>query len=106
MSTFYIKTGDLLPLIRAQLTGAGGRPQKLDGAAVEFHMRDAAGTLVVNANATVENAARGVVSYAWVTADTDTAGTYSAEFEVSVAGKAMTFPNDSNITVVIADEVA
>jgi hypothetical protein len=106
MSTFYIKTGDLLPVIRAQLTGSGGKPQKLTGAAVEFHMRDALGVLKVNANATVESAARGVVSYAWQAADTDTAGTYIAEFEVSVAGKAMTFPNDGDITVIVADEVA
>jgi uncharacterized protein YfaS (alpha-2-macroglobulin family) len=106
MSTFYIKTGDLLPTIRAQLTGAGGAPVKLAGASVEFHMKNAAGTLKVNANATVENAARGVVEYAWTGTDTDTAGTYTAEFEVSVAGKTMTFPNDSNIAVVISDELA
>lgn len=105
MSTFYIKTNDLLPVIRAQLVGADGRPQKLSGVSVEFHMKDSVGTLVVNQTATVENEARGVVYYTWQSGDTDTAGTYTAEFEASVAGKALTFPNDGNITVVIADEV-
>lgn len=106
MSTFYIKQNDLLPIIRAHLGGADGHPQKLGGMTVRFHLNDASGATVVDAAAVVENAARGVVSYTWASGDTDTVGTYTAEFEVTNAGKTMTFPNDSNISVIITDELA
>ena len=105
--TFYIKTGDLLPAIRAQLVGAGGSIQKLpNGVTVRFHLNDAVGASVVDAPAVIESEARGVVAYEWVLGDTDTAGTYTAEFEVEIAGKTMTFPNDGDITVVISPELA
>lgn len=105
--TFYIKTGDLLPAIRAQLLGAGGAIQKLpNGVTVRFHMNDANGASVIDAAATIESESRGIARYDWVSGDTDTAGTYTAEFEVDIAGKTMTFPNDGNIAVIVTDELA
>lgn len=104
--TFYIKVGDLLPAIRAQLLGAGGSIQKLYGTAVEFHMKDADGVVVTHAQATIENEARGIVRYDWTEPDTDEAGTFVGEFEVSAGGKTMTFPNSGNITIIMTDELA
>ena len=47
----------------------------------------------------------GAVHYEWGTGDTDTAGTYSAEWEVTYSGGGVaTFPDDGYLTVnVVAD---
>lgn len=61
----------------------------------------------VNAAATVEDAASGSVSYPWLAADTDVAGTYEAEFEVTFAGgEKRTFPADSYFYVTVIPDLA
>jgi hypothetical protein len=59
----------------------------------------------VNAAAQIDDPATASVSYQWVAADTDTAGVYNAEWEVTyVGGGKATFPDDGYVTVnVIAD---
>jgi hypothetical protein len=70
-------------------------------------MRDAAGPVKIDTAATVVTAASGIVRYDWLAADTDTAGTFQAEFEVTYSdGKIETFPNASYIEVVITDDIA
>src|SRR5678810_810097 len=95
MADFTISAGDLLPVIQAQLVDENGDPVSLASATVKFHMKQGALTPKVNAVATIVDAPTGMVKYDWVTADTDTAGEYDAEFEVTfTAGtKPLTFPN-------------
>jgi hypothetical protein len=105
--TFYIKQNDTGPAMLATLQDASGNAINLVGASVRFHMRSVmGGNPVVDAAATVVTAASGIVRYNWVSADTNTIGTYQAEFEVTYADASIeTFPNDSYIPVQIIDDI-
>lgn len=106
MAVFYIKQNDRLPVLNATLVDGNGNPVNLTGTAVTLNMRDSANNVkIAGAACTITNAVGGQVSYAWAPGDVNTAGTYSAEFEVAFAGGNETFPNDSNITVVITSEL-
>lgn len=110
MSTHQIKQNDTSPAIQAALTDASGTAIDLTGAlATRFHMRlPGASSAKVDAAATVVGAATlGVVRYDWSTGDTDTAGLYEAEFEVTYAdGTVETFPNSGYILVNINGDLA
>jgi hypothetical protein len=62
---------------------------------VKFIMKaDQGNTIKVNAAATIVTPRPGVVRYDWLAADTDVAGSYQAEWEVTWAGgKTQTFPD-------------
>ena len=100
-TTFYIKQNDTKPSLSAQLLSDGSAVD-LTGATVKFHMGDS-----VDSAATVVDAATGNVRYDWVTADTETAGLFRAEFEVTFSdGTVETFPNDGYLLINITEEVA
>lgn len=107
MDKFYLKRGDTSPSLAFALEPA---TTVLSGASVVFNMRDrAAGTVKVSRAAAAIVTATGTptVRYDWAAADTDTAGTYDAEFEVTYSDLTVeTFPNSSNITVVISGDIA
>ncbi|WP_299945407.1 hypothetical protein [uncultured Ruegeria sp.] len=101
---FLIKEGDTSPAIRYQLSLADG--QTLVGASASFKVKNINGdVLKVDASAdidTVEN----ILTYSWITADTDTAGTYLAEFEVTYAdSKIETFPNEGFIMIEVGADL-
>lgn len=105
--TFSIKQNDTAPSLRATLLNGSGNVIDLTGATVRFHMRELGKTtIIVNQACTVINAAGGIVQYDWVAADTDTIGSYQAEFQVTYSdGTIETFPNDSYIRVDIIDDI-
>lgn len=93
----HMKRNDTVPLT-ATLRVAGA-PIDLEGATVRFHMRDSAGTLVVDSAATViqngdgSDGTKGRVKYEWVASDTATAGVFSLEWEVTFSDSTVrTFP--------------
>lgn len=108
MADFTIKQGDRLPTLRVTCQDANGTAVDVTGATVEFHMTNqSTGALVVNAAGTLVTPASGIVEYQWAAGDTDTAGDYWAEFEVTFAsGKQETFPNNRHIHVLILAQLA
>jgi hypothetical protein len=105
--TFYVKQNDTSPAMLATLQDADGNAVNVTGATVRFHMRAVGSTqVVVDEAATIVTALDGLVRYDWQAADTDTIGSYQAEFEVTYADASVeTFPNDGYIRVEIIDDI-
>lgn len=108
MADFTIKQGDTKPEIRATLKDANGTAINLTGATVRFHLSaKVSGTVKVDSPATVISASEGIVQYAWSTGDTDTAGVYNAEWEITFSdGSVQTVPNDGYDEVLIKAQLA
>lgn len=107
-NTFFIKQGNTAPEIEEYLRNADGTAIDLTGASVlEFHMRNAAGTVIVNAAATAVTPTKGRIKYSWVLADTSTAGTFYREWKVVLAsGRTVSIPNYIDYPVQIAAKIA
>ena len=105
-NTFYIKQGDTSPAIEYVLSPD---TVNLTAATVVFNMRAVNGTVKVNRQAATVTTATGTptVQYDWQVANTDTAGVFQAEFEVTYSDLSVeTFPNDGFIAVQIVGEIA
>lgn len=105
--TFYIKQNDTSPAMLATLQDADGNAVNVTGASIRFHMRAVGSTtVVVDEAVTIVTPLSGIVRYDWQAADTDTIGSYQAEFEVTYADSSVeTFPNDGYIRVEIIDDI-
>ncbi len=111
MADWYMRQGDTKPDIEVTLKDGDGVVVNVAGASIEFHMKNAAGTVVIaTGSVTLTDGANGVVTYPWQDGDTATAGLFEAEFEVSYAGDAgvETFPNSQRppFIVEIARQIA
>ncbi len=107
-SAHMMKRHDLDPVLRVLVKQRNGKPFDLTGyTQVRFIMRAAAGgTIKVNATAVIEDAAAGAVRYDWITADTDTAGTYVGEIEaISAGSRKRTFPTRGYLSIVIEPDL-
>lgn len=98
MSEFFIKRGDTSPKLVGTLVDENGVVIDLTNAAsVKFFMSDpGSGVNKVDGTAATVLAppTAGRVSYAWLTADVDTAADYDGEFEVTWNDASKTsFPN-------------
>lgn len=105
---FFIKQNDTSPSLQATLKDGSGNAVDLTGATVRFHMRQIGATSAkVDADATVSDADNGIVYYQWNASDTDTIGSFEAEFEVTYSGGEFeSFPNNRFIQVEITDDIA
>lgn len=104
---FSIKQNDTAPSIKATLKDGSGTAIDLTDATIRFHMKAVGETSVkVDALCSIVDASAGIVQYNWTANDTDTAGTYYAEFEVTYDDGAIeTFPNNSNLSISIRSEL-
>lgn len=104
-----MKVGDLLPTLDVQLTYKDPN-LVLDiapGTTVVFTMTPVGSTTpkINRRPATVVSSAAGVVlvRYAWSGTDTDTAGDYRAEFELTLTGKDLSAPTNGFLTIRVED---
>jgi hypothetical protein len=107
--TFFIKQNDNTPRLDVALQDDKGRPVDLTGATTVFHMRNSADdTLKIDGGSTTILAAtRGELRYSWTVANTNTAGNFEAEFQVTYPDTTIqTFPDDGYIDVIITDDVS
>ena len=107
--TFYIKQNDTRPELDVFLRDDKDRTINITGAAVKFNMRNASDNTIKidNGSVTTVNSTSGRVKYSFSAANTDTAGNFDGEFEVTfVGGQVETFPNDGFVKVIITDDVA
>ena len=105
---FFIKQNDTAPSLDAILHDDRGRSVNLTGATLVFHLRDTADDSVkVSAGiVTVLSATRGEVRYNWSAANTDTAGSYEGEFQVTLSsGGIQTYPNNGYINIIMLEDV-
>lgn len=104
-----IKRGDTSPAFRATLRDAEGDPIDLTGATARFLMRDKLSRVVkVNAAADIESPETGgVVVYEWSAADTDTAGAFECEIEITFADATKrTAPSDGFHRLDVLEDIA
>jgi hypothetical protein len=107
--TFYIKQNDTRPELDVFLRDDKDRSINVTGATVKFNMRNSAdNTVKIDTGAvTTVSSTAGRVKYSFTSANTDTAGNFEGEFQVTfVGGQVETFPNDGYIKVIITDDVA
>lgn len=110
----YITQGDTGPSIVATLVDEAGVVVDLTGVVgtdVRFHMIDpssATEKVDNNSNTSVLSPPTdGKVQYDWQAADTDTAGLFDGEFQVTFpGGQIITFPNYRYFTILIREEVS
>lgn len=107
MIDFYIKQGDLLPVLRAQLTDLNGTSVNISGAAIDFNykLKSPTGVFVQRA-AVIEDAANGIVQYPWVSGDTSSLGLYIGEFVVTFSdSKQTSFPQGNQIVFEVVEDI-
>lgn len=106
-STIILKRGDLEPAPRATLRNADNSPINLTGAsAVTSVIRPTAGGTAVRRACNVIDAANGVVSFVWQTADTATAGSFSQEWEITwPSARPQTVPNTLYNLIVVEQDL-
>lgn len=104
---FKIKTNDTSPKLTVDLSDASGAAVNLLGSTARFHMKKYGDTsLKIDASADITNAAGGRVEYSWASGDTDTAGTYYGEIEVTYGDLTVeTFPNNGYFTIIIQEDL-
>lgn len=107
MATIFMKRNDRLPVAQFTLKDAFGAAVNIAGMTAKFIVCSRATQAIkVNAAATITDGVNGKCEYAWNVGDTDTAGTYDGEVEVTdAAGKKMTFPNSEHIEVIITGDI-
>ena len=99
--SFNIKQNDTRPTLSVVVADSSGTAINITGASVLFKMRAVnSSSLKVNSSATITNASNGAVSYTFSASDTDTAGLFQGEFQVTFSGGAIeTFPNSEYISI-------
>jgi len=108
MADFVIKQHDTRPVLEAQIQDATGVAINLTGCIVRFLMLSTAGGQPkINATCAIIDPTAGKVRYSWHDGDTDTWGSYYAEFEVTFPdGSVQTVPNDGFLTIEVKRDIA
>lgn len=108
MADFVIKQNDTRPALDATLTENASALDLTAASAIKFIMRQqgSLGSAKINTAATFINKASGTVRYIWTAGNTDTVGTFNAEFEVTWSdGGVSTHPSDGYFVIDIQDDL-
>lgn len=104
---FTIKQNDQLPELTVTLSDAQSQTIDLTSATSVLFIMNVKGSSVnkVNSAAEIVDADGGIVKYVWLEGDTDTAGNFTGEFQVTYSDDRIeTFPNAKYIQIkVFAD---
>ena len=101
-SALTLKAGDTSPALLVQVLDARRKPVNVTDADAVFTMVNESGEVVLDQEtATIVSGPNGQVAYTWTDGDTDTAGSYRAEFTITVDGNVFTVPNQGTISVII-----
>lgn len=109
---YWIKTGDTLPRVETTLTDGYNNPVDIAQADVFFTLRRIDDDVAIISLAAAVNdqvtdgsdGSLGQAHYDWQVGDTDIAGGYRAEWQVTFAlGGVMTFPNNGWDLIAIVD---
>lgn len=108
----HLKTGDQEPDLLVQLIKDNRTPKDLSSvSSIEVHIKEANSQNVLvdddmTGNVSIDAATDGKVSYAWQTADTETASTLVGEFVVIDSNSEQaTYPNDGTFKVYIEEGI-
>ncbi len=108
-STFILKKHDTLPWLRATLLTEGNAIDLTTADSVKFLAKQADeknNPKLMDKPAAITDAAAGSVQVVWGPADTDTAGTFNCEFEITWdPGYIQTIPNDGYFILVIHEDL-
>lgn len=109
---FRIKRNDTLPALQINITTYGDLGQKTPydlttASGITFSMKDDYGNLkVFEQTAQISCASGGTIQYQWQNGDTDTAGTYYGEFEISFSGGTrLSIPQTDGIRIEIPKDI-
>lgn len=110
MADFYWKQHDTAPMIQFAFTDLLGNvpPGTLAGASVKFIMRatGSSGSPKINAAGTIVNPTNWLFGYQPTGSDTDTAGEYQGEFQVTYADTTkQTFPDPGYLDIQITADL-
>lgn len=101
-----LKRGDTRTAIRATLLEPSGSPVDLAGASVRFIMSDFRGNQRIDRMAEIVDASQGKVWFVFEPGETEEAGTYRSEFEVTFSdGRKETYPNSGYLTIEIIPDL-
>lgn len=107
MPDVTLKRNDTAPFFTATCTDSAGDAVDISNSTVRFHMRDTSGAIKVDAAAEIVSGPAGTVKYEWTADDTDQAGFFQAEVEVTFAdGTIRTFPTTKHALVLIVGDIA
>lgn len=102
--SYLIKKGDRRPTLSGQLLQNGAAIDLTTASGVTFRMRKPGGT-VISAAASVDDAATGMVSYAWQSGDLDEVGTYTLEWIIDWGGGSLQTLPSSGTTRITVDDI-
>lgn len=116
MADITLKQGDTQPPVIQTLYMGDGSVADLTDAVVLFKMRRMIGLVAGDSEILVIDAGEaeslgspedGIVKYEWADGDTDLAGGFEAEWEVTFENdEVLTFPNGGYLTIAITEQLA
>jgi len=102
----HIKQSDTKPQIQDTLQDDDGTVIDLTGATVTITAEDSSGTVKIDAQSGTHNDTGGVATYAITASDTDTAGEFTYEWEITFAdGSVQTVPTIGTNLLVVHGEI-